>query len=68
MQYKVLGESKEVAGQKANIIAARKDDLQSPKIMALVDALSQPALENFIIENYGPTVVYSFKDCIQIAE
>jgi len=68
LQYKVLGESKEVAGQKANIIAARKDDLQSPKIMALVDALSQPALENFIIENYGPTVVYSFKDCIQIAE
>jgi ABC-type metal ion transport system substrate-binding protein len=63
MQYKVLGESKEVAGQKANIIAARKDNVNSEKINVLVAALSQKAVEEFIVSKYGPTVVYSYKDC-----
>ena len=63
LQYKILGESKEVAGQKANIIAARKDNYNSEKINVLVAALAQKAVEEFIVSKYGPTVVYSYKDC-----
>lgn len=63
LQYKILGESKQVAGQKANIIAARKDNVNSEKINVLVAALKQEAVEQFIINKYGPTVVYSYKDC-----
>ena len=63
LQYKILGETKEVAGQKANIIAARKDNYNSEKINVLVAALSQKGVEDFIISKYGPTVVYSYKDC-----
>ncbi|MBQ9730597.1 MAG: metal ABC transporter substrate-binding protein [Bacilli bacterium] len=62
VEYKVLGESEAVAGQKANIIAVRKENLNSEKTKVLCDALSQAALAEFMVEKYGSTVVYSYKD------
>lgn len=61
-QYRVIGETEEVAGQKANVIAARTADINSDKINVLVAALTQPSVSNFIAESFGPTVVYSFSD------
>ena len=60
--YKQLGESEEVAGKLANILAVRTDDLRSEKTNILCEALSQEEVGTFINENYGPTVVYSYKD------
>ena len=40
-----------------------RNQLNIEKINVLVAALSQEAVEQFIIDKYGPTVVYSYKDC-----
>ncbi len=66
--YKILGETKEVAAQKANIIAARTNNVNSEKINILCEALAQEELNNFLVNNYGPTVVYSYKDVREIEE
>jgi D-methionine transport system substrate-binding protein len=60
--YRVLGETEAVAGQKSNIIASRSNDINSEKINVLVGALAQASLGQFIQDSYGPTVVYSFTD------
>ena len=57
--YKIFGESTEVAYP--NIIACRTEDLNSEKIKVLVEALSQPEVNEFFQTNYGATVNYLFK-------
>lgn len=61
-QYRLLGETEAVAGQKANIIASRTNDINSEKLNVLVNALAQASVGQFIQDSYGPTVVYSFLD------
>ncbi|NLB48634.1 MAG: hypothetical protein GX813_02155 [Erysipelotrichia bacterium] len=61
-QYRLFGETEEVAGQKSNVIAARDSDINSEKINVLVAALAQSNVGTFISESYGPTVMYSFAD------
>lgn len=61
-QYRLLGESEEVAGQKANVIVFRTIDVNSDKVNMLIEALSQASVGEFISDTYGPTVVYSFLD------
>ena len=51
-----------MASKKSNIIAVRTIDLNSDKTNVLCEALSQVELSSFLQENYGPTVVYSYKD------
>ena len=58
-EYKIFGESVEVAYP--NIIAVRTEDLNNEKTKILVEALSQPEVQTFIQETYGPTVNYIFK-------
>ena len=58
-EYKLFGESTEVAYP--NIIACRTADLDSEKIQILVEALSQPEVQKFIEDTYGPTVNYCYK-------
>lgn len=60
--YKILGESKEVASVKSNIIAVKSEKINSDKTNILCEALAQEELESFITDRYGATVVYSFKD------
>ena len=59
--YKRFGETKEVAGQKANIIAVKTINLQSEKTKVLCEALAQESVKTFIEDTYGPTVVYSYE-------
>ncbi|MCQ3035175.1 MAG: MetQ/NlpA family ABC transporter substrate-binding protein [Bacilli bacterium] len=61
IEYCVFGESKEVAGKKANIIATRTSDVASEKTKVLCEALSQDGVGDFITAKYGPTVVYSYE-------
>ncbi|MBQ8292821.1 MAG: MetQ/NlpA family ABC transporter substrate-binding protein [Bacilli bacterium] len=58
-EYKVFGESTEVAYP--NIIAVKTADLDSEKIKVLIEALSQPEVQKFIEDTYGPTVNYVFE-------
>ena len=58
-EYKILGESTEVAYP--NIIACRTEDVDSEKIQILIEALSQDSVKQFIEDTYGPTVNYCYK-------
>ena len=58
-QYKLFGESIEVAYP--NIIAVQTSKLDSEKTKILVEALAQPEVKAYIESTYGPTVNYLFK-------
>ena len=60
--YKVLGETEEVASPKANVVACKTEDLNSEKINIICEALAQDAVKDFISETYGVTVVYKYQD------
>ena len=62
-EYKLFGESTDVAYP--NIIAVRTADLESEKIKVLVEALSQPAVKEYIESTYGPTVNYVFESLLK---
>ncbi len=57
--YRIFGESTEVAYP--NIIAVRSADVNSDKIKILVEAFAQPKVQQYIEDNYGPTVAYVYK-------
>lgn len=62
-EYKILGESTDVAYP--NIIAVRTADLNNEKIKVLVEAFSQPEVQAFIAETYGPTVNYVYESLLE---
>ena len=65
-EYKLFGESIEVAYP--NIIAVKTDKLDSEKTKILVEALSQPEVKEFIEITFGPTVNYLFKSYLTVLE
>lgn len=62
--YKIFGESEEVAAASANIICVREDNKDSEKIKVLVEALGQEEVKKFIEETYGVTVVYYYQNLL----
>ena len=43
-----------------NVIAVKKDNLNSPKTKVLVEAFADPRVEKYIIETYGDVVKYNY--------
>lgn len=62
--YTRLSESAEVAGQSANIICVRSDDVNSEKTQILIDTFAQESVKEFIEQTYGSTVVYYYSSLI----
>lgn len=63
INYSILQEDYEEASKKANIVAVRKENLNSPKTNVLCEALAQVEVRDYIIANYHPTVLYKYEDC-----
>lgn len=59
-EYKVFGESSEVAYP--NILAVRSEDVDSEKVKVLCEAFASKEVKEFIENTYGPTVNYCYKD------
>ena len=64
-EYKILGESEEVAAVSANLICVREDNKDSEKVKILVEALGQESVAKFIEDTYGPTVVYYYQNLLK---
>ena len=48
--------------ERANIVAVKEENLTSPKTLALVSALSDSRVADYISASYGDTVAYHFVD------
>ena len=58
-----FGENDEnLISERANIIAVKEVNLNSPKTLALVSALSDPRVEEYISSTFGDSVLYHYVD------
>ena len=55
-------EDEKLIDERANIIAVKEENLTSPKTLALVEALKDQRVADFISASYGETVVYHYVD------
>lgn len=55
-------ETSEAAQTYANVVAVRADEVDEPKIQALIKALQSDGVKDFIAENYNGAVVALFND------
>lgn len=62
----VFGENatEELVSEKANVIAVRKDDISSPKTLALIEAFADSRVESFITSTYGEAVLYHYENLL----
>ncbi len=51
--------------EKANVIAIKESNINNPKILALVDALSDNKVNEYIINTYGDSVIYHYVNLIK---
>ena len=60
----VFGEdaSEDLISEKANIIAVRKNDINSEKTLALVEAFNDTRVETYISTTFGESVLYHYED------
>ena len=55
-------EDEKLIDERANIVAVKEENLTSPKTLALVSALSDSRVADYISASYGDTVAYHFVD------
>lgn len=61
-----FGENDEgLISERANIIVVKEENKNSPKILALVEALADPRVESYISSTFGESVLYHYVDLIK---
>ena len=55
-------EDESLISEKANIIAVKESNINNPKTIALVEALADIRVKEFIENTYGDTVIYNFEN------
>ena len=63
----VFGEkvSEELIDERSNIIACKKNNVDSPKIIALVEALGDPSVKTYIESTFGESVLYHYVNLLE---
>ena len=56
--------TEETISERANIIAVKKSNINTPKTKALVDACSDERVANYIAETFGESVLYHYENLL----
>ena len=56
--------TQETISERANIIAVRKDNINSPKTIALVEACGDQRVATYISNTFGDSVLYHYESLI----
>lgn len=54
----------ETISELSNVIAVRKDKLDSPKTIALVKAFGDPRVKKYVEDTFKESVLYTFKSLL----